>query len=177
MGMEARSSTVAGLLAGPLAVPLCLLAVSVALCSDAPGTGPESDLPYPTADLNIDWDEGPRLLTQPYAFVPDSTYAAALGDAADATVMLVGIIDTTGRFRVLEVNRGSPLLVNAALEAAERYRFSPGVLGGRPTATGLIGIPIRVMPKSQEPYLLEGALAETVSADAPVGRSDAAAGE
>jgi len=47
-------------------------------------------------------------------------------------VVIAGIIQTDGMLRNLKVLSGSPLLREAALDAARQWRYSPYMLGGKP---------------------------------------------
>lgn len=47
-------------------------------------------------------------------------------------VVMTGVIQTNGTLRELKVVSGSPLLREAALDAARQWRYSPYMLGGKP---------------------------------------------
>jgi len=47
-------------------------------------------------------------------------------------VVMTGVIQTNGSLRDLKVLSGSPLLREAALDAARQWRYSPYMLGGNP---------------------------------------------
>jgi protein TonB len=50
-------------------------------------------------------------------------------------VVMAGIIGTDGALHNLKVVSGSPLLREAALEAAKQWRYSPYLLGNKPVET------------------------------------------
>lgn len=47
-------------------------------------------------------------------------------------VVMTAVIQTNGMLRQLKVVSGSPLLREAALDAARQWRYSPYMLGGKP---------------------------------------------
>ncbi len=57
---------------------------------------------------------------------------AALLTRTQGTVVLNAVIDKSGRVANLRVVSGSPLLVNAAVEAVQRWRYKPYILNGTP---------------------------------------------
>lgn len=69
-----------------------------------------------------------KLIKRVLPLYPDMARRAGVsGD-----VVLAGIIRTDGALRNLKVVSGSPLLREAALDAARQWRYSPYLLGGKP---------------------------------------------
>jgi len=54
----------------------------------------------------------------------------ALAARVEGTVILQAVIDEKGRVRELRVLRGHPLLDDAAMQAVERWQFTPTLLNG-----------------------------------------------
>jgi len=69
-----------------------------------------------------------RLIRRVLPQYPDMARRAGVsGD-----VVMTGVIQTNGSLRDLKVLSGSPLLREAALDAARQWRYSPYMLGGNP---------------------------------------------
>ena len=79
--------------------------------------------PYPISHL----DAG-MLIKQVQPVYPSLARAARV----EGTVLLVAIIDTQGRITGLRVLSGHPLLISAAINAVQQWRYRPYILNGNP---------------------------------------------
>jgi len=72
--------------------------------------------------------EAAKLVSSPEPIYPDLARRAGIqGD-----VVLHAIIGTDGRILELRVVAGSPLLVRAAVDAVQQWRYKPTLLDGEP---------------------------------------------
>lgn len=70
--------------------------------------------------------------------VPPSYPIGAMARHVEGTVRLKLWIDKEGGVRKVELVEGHPLLVEAATDAVQEWRFKPGTIGGSPMASQII---------------------------------------
>ena len=95
-------------------------------------------------------DAGPHALQQAEvnaesrALNPPVYPAEALKEGVVGTTVLVVDVDAEGGVSGLKIDRssGDPRLDSAALEAASRWKFKPGIKGGKPIA-GQVRVPVQ----------------------------------
>jgi protein TonB len=104
--------------------------------SAAPAPPPQP--PPPQAVRAAQLPEVPRKVADVHPAYPEVARQARV----EGTVILEGVIDTTGRVTQLRVLRSVPLLDQAALEAVRQWRYTPSTYGGRPVSV-LMTITVR----------------------------------
>lgn len=78
--------------------------------------------------------QAPRLIRQPQpTYPPLAKQARIQGD-----VVIDSVIDTQGRVTQMRVVSGSPLLVEAAMQALAQWRYQPTLLNGEPVAVEML---------------------------------------
>jgi len=96
---------------------------------DGQGTGGPSTADNPDEILRIGGDvEGPRLVRRVEPEYPRIAILARV----QGTVILEGVIGTTGRIESLRVLKSAQLLDDAALRAVGQWRYTPARRGGVP---------------------------------------------
>ena len=91
---------------------------------------PPPDCPIVSGDSGLMPDDGraPRLVTA----VKPSYTRLAMNAKVSGTVLLKGIVDLNGRLICVEVSRSIPALDQAAIDAANQWRFEPAARAGTP---------------------------------------------
>jgi periplasmic protein TonB len=78
--------------------------------------------------------QAPKLIQQVQPVYPPLARQAHIqGD-----VVIDSVIDTQGRVTQMKVVSGSPLLVEAAMQALEQWRYQPTLLNGQPVAVDMM---------------------------------------
>lgn len=111
-----------GLSAGPPLVPV------------VPPDPPRQSGPVRVADLPV----SPRKIVDARPIYPEIARAAR----KDGTVILEAVLDPAGRVTQVRVIQSVPLLDQAAIDAVQRWRYTPSLLGGHPVSV-LMTITVR----------------------------------
>jgi periplasmic protein TonB len=94
-----------------------------------PPLPPASRIPKPQARIVVGGEvEAARLISGPAPEYPTLARMAR----TEGTVRLAAVIGRDGTIRDLKVVSGHPLLIKAAVEAVERWRYQPTLLDGKP---------------------------------------------
>ena len=86
-------------------------------------------LPAPPATIRL----SPGVMQGALIYKVTPEYPAAARSARiQGSVVMNAIIDTDGTIQQLQVIKGNPLLVNAAMEAVKKWRYRPYLVGSQP---------------------------------------------
>jgi len=102
----------------------------------APGTNPSAEVPAshgtsPVSSFPVGGDVRPPRLLKSFAPVYPSL---ARTQRVSGDVKVDALIDATGQVEAVKVLTGPLLLQRAAVEAVKQWKYTPGVLDGKPTA-------------------------------------------
>jgi protein TonB len=113
----------------PALVSTAGLPVGVALPPSVPVPAPAPAAIKPAGPFHISSGvEAAKLTYNPKPVYPQIAITARV----QGTVQLEAVIATDGRVRNLRVLSGSPLLVRAALDAVQQWKYQPTLLNGAP---------------------------------------------
>lgn len=115
---------------GPAAAPALTMPGTVSLPSAPTAKPPAQAAPKPPAGpVHIGGDvEAAKLIYAPHPTYPQ----IAISTRSQGTVHLEAIIAADGKIRNLRLLSGPPLLVRAALDAVQQWKYQPTLLNGMP---------------------------------------------
>jgi protein TonB len=104
-----------------------------------PGLVQPPDPPRPSGPVRVaDLPVSPVKIADARPIYPDIARAAHV----EGTVIMVAVLDTTGRVTQLRVLKSAPMLDQAALDAVRQWRYTPSLYGGHPVSV-LMTITVR----------------------------------